>query len=316
MKPAPNIRLNSLFIAILLVFMTLLQETQAQRWKSYRYELQVGLGMTNFLGELGGADQIGTNYFRDLEFSQTRQAASIGLRYKINEFFAARTNFFYGMVSGNDNLTEEEFRNYRNLSFRSNIFEWSNVFEASFMREQLGHRYRLKGVKGQRAFEVYTYGFVGFGFFYFNPQGYFPEKESWVDLRPLGTEGQGLVPTRKKYSLFQFCIPIGLGFKYSINRTWGFGVEYGIRKTFTDYIDDVSTTYFDPKIIRTQYGSTAEFFSNRGNNDDPYSPTASKPGTTRAGQQRGDPRDHDSYMFLTFSVNYKLKTGRNNLPKF
>lgn len=279
--------------------------TYSQRWKVFRYELIYGLGVSNFLGELGGANQIGTNYFKDLEFSQTRFATSVGLRYKLGEYFAVKTGFLYGEIRGDDKLTEEFFRKNRNLHFKSPIYEFSTTIEASFMKEQVGHRYRLRGIRGQKAFGLYTYVFAGIGAFYFNPKAQLNGK--WVDLQPLGTEGQGLVPTRRKYSLIQMCIPVGIGFKYTLNRQLGFGIEYGLRKTFTDYLDDVSLTYFDNDKIRDMYGPDAAGLAD---------PSEIKTPITSAGQQRGDPRDNDSYMFLVISVNYKLRTAKNNLPKF
>jgi hypothetical protein len=294
-------KLNCIFVAtmnsmrvkltfLLLLTLGLAVNTDAQRWKRYRYEYSIGLGATNFLGELGGANQIGTNYFKDLEWSQTRFAFTTGLRYKLSNYFAFKTNLTYGRVSGDDKLTTEEFRSYRNLSFFSDIFEWNINFEGAFQQEQVGHRYRLRKVRGQRGYD---------------PRTEFNGKI--IRLQPLGTEGQGLIPTRNKYSLWQMCIPIGVGFKYSMNRSWGLGVEFGIRKTFTDYIDDVSTTYFDFQNY-AGYDPLALQINDRSNRRNPE--------RTAAGQQRGDPRDKDAYMFATFSIHYKLKNGRNNLPRF
>ena len=277
-----------------------------QRWKAYRSEVHIGAGATNFLGELGGADQIGTDYFKDLELNQTRLAISAGLRYKLTQMFALNTHLSYGKISGDDDLTKEFFRNYRNLNFKSNIYEINTNLEFSFIREQVGSRYRLKGVRGQRAFEMSAYGFVGVGLFYFDPKGQIDGE--WVKLRPLNTEGQGLTSTRKKYSNFQFAIPVGIGFKYSFDRRWGIGLEYGIRKTFTDYIDDASKTYYDNGELFLQKGALSAAMADKSSKDFPY--------ITSAGEQRGDPRDKDSYMFAIISINYKLRTGRSAFPMF
>ena len=279
--------------------------SEAQRWKRQRYEFSFGLGISNFLGELGGANQIGTNYFRDLEWSLTRMAASVGLRYKLSNYFALKSHLTYGRITGDDKLTTEYFRNYRNLNFFSDIYEFNVNFEGAFQQEQVGHRYRLSKVRGMKGYELYTYAFVGVGVFYFDPKTTY--KGTTIRLQPLGTEGQGLIPSRNRYSLVQLCIPVGIGFKYTIDRTWGVGLELGIRKTFTDYIDDVSTTYFDFNNYPNA-NQDAAALSDRSNQSDPV--------VTTPGEQRGDPRDKDSYMFGIFSINYKLKNGRNNLPRF
>ena len=277
-----------------------------QRWKAYRSEVHIGAGATNFLGELGGADQIGTDYFKDLELNQTRLAISAGVRYKLTQMFALNTHLSYGKISGDDALTKEFFRNYRNLNFKSNIYEINTNLEFSFIREQVGARYRLRGVRGQRGFEMSAYGFVGIGLFYFDPKGQIDGE--WVKLRPLNTEGQGLTSTRKKYSNFQLAIPIGIGFKYSFDRRWGIGLEYGIRKTFTDYMDDASKTYYDNGDLFLQKGALSAAMADKSSKDFPY--------ITAAGEQRGDPRDKDAYMFAVISINYKLRTGRSAFPMF
>ncbi len=273
-----------------------------------RAEVHFGIGATNFLGELGGADQVGTNGFKDLEFSVTKLAASLGLRYKLSPSIALNSHLSYGQVAGDDALTKEFFRNYRNLSFKSHIWEFNTNFEFAIIKEQLGHRYRLKGVRGQRGFEMMSYIFIGVGIFHFNPEAEY--EGEWISLNPLHTEGQGLFATRSTYSLYQFAIPIGFGFKYTVSRRWGIGLEYGIRKTFTDYVDDVSKTYVASSILLQQpeVGVAAAALADQSNGIYPY--------ITAAGAQRGDPRDLDSYMFAIININYKLRTGRQTYPLF
>jgi hypothetical protein len=294
-------------VLILLSFIILIPAlSEAQRWKRQRYEFSFGAGISNFLGELGGANQIGTNYFKDLEWSMSRLALSVGLRYKLSNYFALNSHFTYGRVAGDDKLTEEPFRNYRNLSFFSDIYEFNVNFEAAFQQEQVGHRYRIKKVRGARGYEIYTYGFIGLGVFHMNPKADY--NGSVYSLQPLGTEGQGLIASRPKYSLVQFCIPVGLGFKYTIDRQFGVGLEIGIRKLFTDYVDDVSTTYFDFNSYPGQYDPITPVLADRSD--------GSKPENTAPGAQRGDNREFDTYMFAIFSVNYKITTGRGSLRRF
>jgi hypothetical protein len=295
-------------VAISLVLLPSLVSAQRykQRWKSYRTEVHFGAGVSNFLGELGGADQIGTDYFKDLELTETNLAISAGLRYRLSQLLSLNNSLTYGRVSGDDALTQEFFRNYRNLNFRSDIIEWSSTLEIAIIKEQVGARYRLRGVKGSRGFELSAYGFAGIGLFYFSPKGEY--RGEWVNLSELNTEGQGLTDTRKDYSQFQFAIPVGIGFKYGIDRRWSIGFQYGIRKTFTDYIDDVSKTYYSPSGLAASGGSLAVELADKSDNEFPY--------ITAVGEQRGDPRDNDSYMFAVFSVCYKLRTGRSSFPMF
>jgi hypothetical protein len=299
-------------LGIFLLLLILPSFAQAQRlrarWKAYRYEWSFGLGASNFLGELGGANQIGTNGFKDLEFSMTRPAVAIGLRYKLTPNFSLHSHLTYGSVKGDDALTEEYFRNNRNLHFRSRIIEANINFEAALLSSREGGIYRLRGVRRSSSFEASAYAFVGIGVFNFDPKA--KVGDDWVRLQPLGTEGQDISPAREKYKLTQVCIPIGIGGRYFINRRWGLGLELGVRKTFTDYIDDVSRTYYDNAAIEAKYGPLAAQLA------DPSISAALAGEPTEAGEQRGDPRDNDAYMFAVFSVHYKLRTGRTNFPIF
>src|SRR5207342_1550715 len=64
-------------------------------------------------------------------------------------------------------------------------------------------------------------------------------------------EGQGFpeYPDRKEYSLTQQALIMGGGFKYYLKENMYVGFEILHRKTFTDYIDDVSTKYIDPYLF-------------------------------------------------------------------
>lgn len=281
----------------------------AQRWKSLRYDMIYGVGATNFLGDLGGSNAIATHVLKDLNFGSTRPALMFGIRYRLNEYMAVRSNICLGRVSGSDTKTTEIFRQNRNLSFASNIYEFNTNFEIAFMKEQVGHKYRLRGVRGRRGFELHTYGFVGLGVFYFNPVAR-DDAFSWVKLQPLHTEGQGLLPSRKEYHRVAMSIPIGIGFKYGLSRRYSIGIQYGLHYTLTDYIDDVSTTYVNPALLSNQAnGELAAALANRSLN-------LSGGGSSDPGQQRGDPKYNDAYMFAVVTLNYKLRTTRNNMPKF
>ena len=289
---------------------------RSSRWKRMRYELVYGIGGTSFLGELGGANQIGTDLLRDVEFRVTRPMVHLGMRYKLLEKLSFKAALSVGMIAGDDKLTGKSgeqldgdaiYRYNRNLHFRSMIAEFGGQFEYSIVRERSGHRYNLRRVRGIKGFKTNTYVFVGVGGFYFNPKANYDG--SWQALQPLGTEGQGLVPTREKYSRVALCIPYGIGVKYGMSRKWSIGMEFGMRKTFTDYIDDVSKTYFDNDAISQNYGPTAAALA------DPHLEFISD-SSYRAGEQRGNAADNDAYLFAIITLTYKLRTNRNGLPKF
>ena len=251
-----NIILSILFIALFQE----LSDAQTTLWRRQRKEVFFGGGGTNFLGDLGGANQIGTHGLKDFNFPAIRPALQVGYRYRTTRETFVMGQLVYGRLAGNDAFTKEPFRHNRNCNFRSPIIELSGQFQYAITREKPGHIYNLKGIKGLRNIQLTTYLFAGLGIIYFNPHGDW--KGQWYALKPLSTEGEGLVATRKKYSLIQPAIPVGIGFKYALNKDWAVGIEYGLRWTPSDYMDDVSTTYFDPHYLLQTRGSTAVHFAN------------------------------------------------------
>lgn len=268
----------------------------------YRYELVGSLGATNFLGDLGGANQIGTNGIKDLELALTRPALGAGIRFKIASFFSAKGNIYWGIIRGDDKLTQEPFRNARGMNFKSNIFELSGQLEFKFTREQKGHVYQIKGVRGMKRKDRDLYLFVGGGLVAFNPKGKFTNGK-WYDLQPLGTEGQGKIDGLRKYSRITPIISLGGGYRVALNRYWGIGFELGMRKTFSDYMDDVSKTYPDPSIFIGDANAT--YFTN---------PTGIP--VAHNLDVRGDHTDKDAYMFAALTVGYKVMYKKRSRSKF
>ena len=300
-------------LIFILLFLFFAGEIFAQRFRPRlkRHELVFGLGATNFLGDLGGANQYGTNGIRDLDVPAFRPVLHVGYLYQFRRRWGIKTNLYYARLAGNDQWTQELYRNNRNLHFRSPIIELSSQFEFSIISGgRQGRRYfslsRQKVGYGIMPFSWYV--FAGMGGFYFNPRAQYNDPVNgngkWYSLRKLSTEGQGLIATRKNYSLIQVTFPVGMGIKYFINNEWAIGFELGRRFSFTDYLDDASKTYVDPKYLESKKGPIAAYFAN---------PSPTKNDTTNSlyrstlpGQQRADPKDKDAFMYGIITVYYKL----------
>lgn len=307
------------FLITFFILLTFTFESFSQRWARDRHHLIIGLGSSGFMGDLGGADDIGSQGIRDFEFNAVRPTLMAGYRYMVFENLGITGNLSVGYVYGDDQFTQEPFRNNRNIHFRSPIIELSSTAQlylvnfnrqtARFRGVRSGTNLRFMGVRG--------YIFLGVGGFYFNPQSYFEREkymgsipadqlpaDGWYNLRPLKTEGQGYFPTRNEYQPFSLAIPYGFGALFQLNQNLSIGIQYGYRKTFTDYIDDVSTTYVDPNIYNVMFQDPAkiaisEFFANPTNYQLAKSVTA-------PGQQRGNPYNTDSYMFGFITLYYKI----------
>ena len=145
------------------------------------------------------------------------------------------------------------------------------------------------------------YLYAGVAGFYFNPKAQF--KGQWVELQPLGTEGQGL-PTeaytqRKKYNRYQVAIPFGFGFKFSFSKHISVALELGARKTFTDYIDDVSLDYVSSELLEKHNGNLAAELSNR-------TYTLEGDQVDLSGSNRGSLKGADWYFVSGFSLSYTI----------
>ena len=291
-------------------------------WRQYRREVGFGIGASNFLGELGGRDQIGSDFIFDLEMVQTKFALAAFYRYYLAKQIAVRGSFYYANVGGDDKLTNEFFRRNRNLHFKSPIVELNAVLELHALTERTGHRYKIKNARGAKGFAFGIYGFGGIGAFYFNPKGFVPGY-GWVPLRPLKTEGQGLEGGADPYKRVGICIPYGIGIRTAVSDQGRIALQVGARKTFTDYIDDVSGVYYDSESIAVAAGSDgsvtlpeAEVTQLADPNlgltpstlevgDDAFDETK-----TISGVQRGDPTDNDAYMFLQLTYTYKISKNK------
>lgn len=301
--------------SLILIFTALSCSVNAQffnkvDWRLNRHQVELGLGVSNFLGDLGGKDAIGTNDLQDLELVETNFAMTIGYKYTLYRKLYLRTNFSYGTVSGDDKLTEEPFRMNRNLNFRSRIFEGTAMLEYEIpISTRKGHIYDIKGAKGWKNGGSSFYIFAGIGAFRYNPQTNL--NGEWIDLRPLRTEGQGLPGGPEEYGKWGINIPLGLALSKRISRRSSLALELTYRYTFTDYIDDVSTSYYNPYALAAYaedgYEDIAAYLSNPSlGMEQGGMPNR----VTAPGQQRGDVKDDDGYMFAFLKYQYLLQ--RNN----
>ena len=289
-------------------------------------EFGVTLGAANFWGDLGGANKIGRPLFFDLEVALTKPVLGFTFRHNIDGYKAIRLNLYYAQLAGTDeliqftdNTSDEVFRRYRNLKFKTMIIEASVQFEINLMRFEIG----------RRRYRFAPYIFFGIGGFYFNPK----DPDSNVELQPLGLEGQGSAeyPDRKPYSLIQVTALLGTGFKYNINENWTIGFEYGHRITWTDYLDDVSKTYVDPSVFYNTLPAEQAFIATGPQIPDPANGGLARRSTelnqidypiwmsrsTTPGQQRGDPADNDHYVFAgLITLTYTMAKGKIYCPKF
>jgi opacity protein-like surface antigen len=245
--------------------------------RSQGFDLDLFAGISNYQGDLQPI------FFT---FQNASPGAAVILKYGFTSKLYARGGFTFGSVAASDAKNREDLRP-RNLSFRSGIQEFT-----------VGLEYRLLDPEKSK---ITPYAFIGAGLFRFNPYAFGNNYTGRVYLQPLGTEGQGLpeYPERTRYSLTQFCIPYGVGVKWQITCNLNAGLEFRQTKLFTDYLDDVSSTYADRAYLLAGNGQQAVDFAWRQDEFDgtPYPP---------AGMQRGNPKQLDWYYFAGITFGLRL----------
>ena len=253
----------------ILVFLCLsIQICQAQQWFG---ELMVGTASYN--GDLTQSA---------ISLKRLRPAIQFNLKYNSGDVLNIRAGIGFGQLYGADRLNRDTGLKSRNLDFKTNIIELNVCGEYNLLDPEI--------------YTAYPYVFGGVGVFHFNPYTY-DKNNNKTFLRPLSTEGQGLpeYPNRKKYSLYQFCLPVGTGFKVNIRQKWELWYEFGYRFTFTDYIDDVSKSYVSLQTLEQQRGATAAELAYR--KSIPF---------MEDGEARGNKKVRDMYFFSGLKVAVKL----------
>lgn len=232
-----------------------------------------------------------SNYSGDLQekrftLNQSHAAFGAGLSYEIMPKLLVRGGLTIGKLSADDKYSSKEMNRLRNLNFSSMLYDAHLVAD-----------YSLFDLAVRR---VTPYAFAGIAMFGFNPYT-FDSTGTKHYLRNYSTEGQGLFeyPDRKQYKKVQLSIPFGFGVRVRITDNAYLGYEFGLRKTFTDYIDDVSKTYIDEALLASNRSAKAVELAFRSNElkdvSLPYPPD---------GQIRGGSKYKDWYYFsgITLSI--------------
>ncbi len=250
--------------------------------------LEVGLfgGVSTYNGDLQP---------KNFTYDQSHLALGLFISKEIYKGFGLELGANFGKISGADSLSTDSSRAVRNLDFQSNILDVHLLVTYNFLHN--------------RETRFTPYVFAGIAVYHFDPYTYYTAPGDSVSnkyyLQPLSTEGEGLesYPDRKPYGLTQVSIPFGAGVKYALSPTVSLGLVLSMRKTFTDYLDDVSSTYIDKDKLSAERGPAAVHLSYRSNElpgreDHPY-PTD--------GTNRGNPSVNDFYFFTGLKLSIKIR---------
>lgn len=247
---------------------------------SQKLSLNLFLGTSNYEGDMQ------SNFFT---FTQPGLAIGGGLSYQLTDRLFIRSGITWASLQADDKKNPKVY--FRNLNFKSSLQEFHLAGEYYLLTDE--------------ASKLSPYFFAGIAVYHFNPYTHDTAGTKYF-LQPLSTEGQGFYQDRKPYSLTQFAIPFGGGVKYALSDNIKIGIEVGLRKLFTDYLDDVSTTYVDPNLLLANRGPKALELAYRGaeiNNTETYPVVLTK---------RGEPKNKDWYYFTGITLSYRFPSLSGN----
>ncbi|MEL7001131.1 MAG: DUF6089 family protein [Bacteroidota bacterium] len=256
---------------LILVILCCAEFVDAQSFYNFRntrkFIVSVGSGVTSYFGDLNDPGDV----------IDTRPNLNVGLQYFFTNRVSARAELTWLQLSGDDESSEAVGRQLRNLSFVSDNFELTAVGIINAFPN---------GAKFYQRPYFNAYAFAGLGVLYFNPKGELNGEK--IALQPLQTEGVD-------YSRTTIVVPLGGGIKVKAGPFFNVVLEGGYRITFTDYLDDVSTTY----IANSSFtDDVARVLADRR-------PEIGLP-VLEPGSKRGNPDKNDGYLIFSVKVEYFL----------
>lgn len=257
--------MKKIYILLVLAICTLasIHEANAQRRDNYRGDISKFRGFRNKFPKQSKYVSLGVtvnalNYFGDLapksgifstDISLTKPGIGLVGSYRMGERFSMRGSFTYGRIYGDDSEAadpdgeESVYRYVRNLHFRNDIKELAVTAVFDLYKHKRSYISRVE-------FTPYVFG--GIAVLHHNPKAQVPdayngpEAGTWVELEPLGTEGQYVEGAGvDKYSKIQIAIPLGIGVRYKLSQNFDLALEVGYRHLFFDHLDDVGGNYID-----------------------------------------------------------------------
>lgn len=205
---------------VLLHTVALAQSFMGWQYNDRFFSVNVGTGKVGYAGDLS----------HDRVFQKGLASASFGIEARLLKKISARVEARWYNISGSDAQAEDdEFSLQRNLNFRSSNFELDISGMYYFLNSYQGMYYKRKAID--------PYISLGVGLTFFNPKT--DLNGTTYALRDYKTEG-------RSYGGSAFIVPLGIGAKLSLNEFINLIPEFSYRIVFSDYLDDVSSTFGGP----------------------------------------------------------------------
>lgn len=269
----------------------------AQPIKVDRYStIGVRSGNTTYIGDLNQRPFQQNSFHVSLDYEQRR-----------SPHWTLRSSATWSRLVGNDFYHPvSSFEYLRNLHFRNDVLAVSVGFQYDFLKS-LGH------FSERKPFTPYIS--AGFAVFHHNPKAKTPPSlgNLWINLQPLGTEGQGRDGFQANYRLWDIAIPLGLGFRYKIARRFDLAVEATYHFTRSDYLDDVGGTYANPSLFGDDQLSRLMADRSMEKTNVPTGKTRRNFNTEpfTEGTPRGTKKGNDAWLSVSIGIKYLLTNTKN-----
>ncbi len=188
-----------------------------------------------FLGSFGQRSEYGIfaggSYYNG-ELNPTKQITpirkiSLGAlyRFNINKRYALKFILTRNQLEANDKITGYKFNRYRDYQLNSTFWDLSGNIEFNFLPYKIG----------DSRYPFTPYVFTGLTGYYASSESYFV--------------GSGNVENKNNpqhsKTFMSVAFPFGAGFKFNVTKTIGIGIEWGMRKLFTDEFDALPDYYYN-----------------------------------------------------------------------
>lgn len=268
-------------VILITVLLSLNLVSKAQENMGYVQNGEWGLsvGMAHYFGDINNRGSI----------NRPKLSGGAFFRKQFGNYVGMRVAGHYARVGYSDVHSNNEYQKTRNLSFNSNIFEFTVQGDFNF--------FKFIPMDGYHIFTPYAT--LGVGVFNYDPYAYLNDEK--IYLRPLNTEGQTFYEDRKAYGTMALCFPIGFGLKYAMTDKVNIFFEVTHRFTTTDYLDDVSKTYVGIDKFPAPSGkSIAGIMQDRSYvNGEPIG---------IEGRQRGFSKQKDQYATAEFGISFNISS--------
>lgn len=238
--------------------------------KAQHFEMGVMLGGSNYWGDLAASPVIG----------ETKAAYGGFARLNLSSSFAFTANLINATISGNDNNFDHQ--RVRNLNFTTALTEFSGIVEFNFKKFGVDVNEKRHS----------PYVFLGLAFTQYIPTATYNNIR--FELRNVRTEDV-------QYGLFTVAIPMGIGYKWQFAKHAAFNWNLGFRRSYSDYLDDVSGVYPN---------NFAEIQRQKGFNlataTDPSAANNAGIPISERGYRRGNADFTDWYVVSTVSISWRF----------